>query len=320
VSVLLPVYNGVRDVERAVRSIQQQTLGNWELLIQDDGSTDGTLELCKALAASDERISVSANGRNLGLAPTMNRLVSEARGRYSAIQEQDDRSTLNRLALEVEVLESDPEVGLVSGIAAWVDDDDQVISHFPGMLSQGKPFPRDRLEMVRLLYVEQCKVVNAACMFRQSAVASMSPPFDEVAKMSIDWQFFVHLAHKWRVHGIPEVLVHMKRGKQHVHMTRNWALRYAEARRCIRVLYQHYRREESSPIDHRLYRQAMASELALEGRFYGRARGVLLILRAIAYDPASHHAWRAARAIAAHGTKRALLLAGLGRQQTGTKP
>jgi len=106
VSVVLPVYNGARWLERAIDSIVAQTLEDWELLIVDDGSTDDSLRLCQASAAKDIRIRVFRNLTNQGLARTMNRLVSLSSGRYIAVQEQDDVSHRERLAREVEVLDS----------------------------------------------------------------------------------------------------------------------------------------------------------------------------------------------------------------------
>ena len=127
VSVVLPVCNGAPYIERAIRSILAQTWQDWELLAVDDGSTDESFSLCQALATEDTRIRVFRNATNQGLARTMNGLVALARGRYIAVQEQDDVSHPERLAQEVEVLESRPDVGLVSGIAAWIDDDEQML-------------------------------------------------------------------------------------------------------------------------------------------------------------------------------------------------
>lgn len=83
VSIVLPVYNGEEFVIDAIRSIQNQTFLDWELIILDDGSSDNSLEICKKSSANDQRISVYANGANLGLAKTMNKLVRLARGKYS---------------------------------------------------------------------------------------------------------------------------------------------------------------------------------------------------------------------------------------------
>lgn len=292
VSVVLPVFNGEKFVAEAIHSIQSQTLTDWELVIVDDGSHDRSFEICRDMANQDGRIRVFRNERNLGLARTMNRLVSLARGKYIAIQEQDDVSVPERLAWEVEVLESDKEIGLVSGIAAWLNDEGQVFAYFPGLLVQGKQYPQDRPKMVKFLYTEQCKVVNAACMFRRSIANEISGPFDEKAKISIDWQFFLHVAHRYRIWGIPKVLVKMRRGEKHQSVTKNKDLQFHEARRCIRLIYDYYRTNPDSSINYWLYRKAMATEMILEGRYYSGIRGWLRLIQAIVYDPLSKHAWK----------------------------
>src|SRR5437879_1007015 len=291
VSVVLPVYDGGALVSLAIRSIQLQDFTDWELIVVDDGSQDESLDICRKLARADARIHVFSNETNRGLAETMNRLVSLARGKYIAVQEQDDLSEPWRLGLEVQALQQRPEVALVSGVAAWINDEGKVFKHFPGLLHRGDQYPQERSAMVSFLYTEQCKVVNAACMFRRSAVEEIHGPFDAEARMSIDWQFFVHLAHRHRIFGIPRVLVRMRRGSRHQSLTRKKELQFQEARRCIRLLYERYSKHGSSPINHLLYRKAMATELILEGRFYGRMKGFILLLQAIVSQPTKRETW-----------------------------
>jgi glycosyltransferase involved in cell wall biosynthesis len=291
VSVVLPVYNGAAFVEEAIRSIQRQECADWELLIVDDGSTDVSLNLCRSLAEQDLRIRVFSNDVNQGLARTMNRLVSLARGRYIAVQEQDDVSEPSRLDLEVQALAERPEVALVSGVAAWIDDDGRVFNYFPGLLHQGGQYPQDLAAMVRFLYTEQCKVVNAACMFRRELVNEIPGPFDPEARMSIDWQFFLHVAHRHQILGLPVVLVRMRRGPDHHSLTHKKELQFHEARRCVRLLYKLYVKDKCSPINYLLYRKAMATELMIEGRSHSRAKGFFRLLQAAIYQPTKVNVW-----------------------------
>jgi glycosyltransferase involved in cell wall biosynthesis len=284
VSVVLPVYNGAAFVEQAVHSILEQTLVDWELLIVDDGSLDDSRQICENLARSESRVRVYANEQNLGLARTMNRLVALSGGKYIAVQEQDDISEPGRLALEAGVLDAQPEVGLVSGVAAWMDGEGKIFNHFPGLLHRGEQYPQDRAGMVRFLYTEQCKVANAACMFRRTLVEAIPGPFDPAARMSIDWQFFLHAAHLQRIHGIPQVLVRMRRGGGHRSLTANKDLQFREARRCIQKIHARYRDRRDSPVK-RNYRRAMATQLVLEARSRGGLRGLALLGLAFLYCP-----------------------------------
>ena len=292
VSVIIPIYNGSNYLNDAVNSIRMQSFTNWEMLLLDDGSQDGSFELAEYLSHTDSRIHVNHHEKNLGLATTMNHLVKLAKGRYIAVQEQDDVSCPDRLWKEYEVLTKKKDVGCVSGIAAWLNDEGLVFALFPGILAARKQqYPHDFTEMVKFLYIDQCKVVNAACMFRQELISKIDGPFDENARMSIDWQYFLHLAHFTKFWGIPEVLVRMRRGRSHNSLTKKKELQFYEARRCINLIYKQYSHNPNSPINRSLYNKAMSTELYLEARTFGKLPGGLRILHALMYNPANHLAY-----------------------------
>ena len=90
VSVVMPVYNDERYLEAAVRSVMAQTFGDWELIIVDDGSTDGTPTIAARLAAEDPRIRLVKNIENRGVAASRNRGLALCRGEYVALLDGDD--------------------------------------------------------------------------------------------------------------------------------------------------------------------------------------------------------------------------------------
>lgn len=90
VSVVMPLYNAENYVGEAIRSVQSQTCGDWELLVIDDGSRDDSLKIAQRLAAEDPRIAVHANPRNMGVAGTRNRGLDLARGDWVAFLDSDD--------------------------------------------------------------------------------------------------------------------------------------------------------------------------------------------------------------------------------------
>jgi glycosyltransferase involved in cell wall biosynthesis len=295
VSVVLPVYNGEAFVAGAIRSIQDQTFSDWELLVCDDGSQDGSARACESIAASDSRIRLVHNPKNLGLAPTMNRLVGLAQGEFCAIQEQDDVSLPERLSVEVEEFERHPEAAVVAGIAGWMVDGDTVKGYFPWFLKIGDQYPADRDELIRFLYVFQSKIANATAMIRMSLFRSRGLRFDDAARMAIDWQFYVDAAHSSGVRGIPKVLANVRRGSDRASLTSHKDLQFREARRCIRVLYDRYRDRPDSPIDSRLYRRALGNQLLLEARYFGPRKGVGLLLRSLWLWKTHRRAWKTAK-------------------------
>jgi glycosyltransferase EpsE len=121
VSVVTTVYNGEPYAERAIPSILAQTYGDFEFILVDDGSTDRTPEILRQLAGRDPRVRVFSPGR-LGVAAAANYGIAQARGEYIARQDFDDRSYPDRLRLQVEFLDSHPDVGVVGGYYLLVDE------------------------------------------------------------------------------------------------------------------------------------------------------------------------------------------------------
>lgn len=122
ISVLMGVYNCEDTLIQAVRSVQAQTYQNWEMIICDDGSKDGTLALAQALASEDERIRLLRNEQNLGLNRTLNRCLAAATGEYIARMDGDDESLPERLEMQVAFLEQHPEFQIVSSPMILFDE------------------------------------------------------------------------------------------------------------------------------------------------------------------------------------------------------
>lgn len=113
VSLLMAAYNNAGYIKAAIDSVLRQTYLNWELVIVDDGSTDGTFELALALAQNEPRIRVFTNGKNKGYNSTMIRLSELAEGDLWAHFDSDDM--LEKYALEemVDAFKSNPHVALI---------------------------------------------------------------------------------------------------------------------------------------------------------------------------------------------------------------
>jgi glycosyltransferase involved in cell wall biosynthesis len=115
VSVGMPAYNAVRYIEAAVESILQQSLTDLELIVQDNASTDRTVELCEAIAARDPRVRVIRNPVNLGVNPNYRIVAENACGEYfkwHSANDLIDRDYLERCA---EVLDKRRDVVLAFG-------------------------------------------------------------------------------------------------------------------------------------------------------------------------------------------------------------
>jgi len=106
----MPVHNGAGYLGDAIRSILAQTHKDFELLIIDDGSTDGSVGVINEF--SDPRIRLERNPVNLGLIATLNRGLELARGEFIARMDADDISLPERLACQLELMRTRPQLGV----------------------------------------------------------------------------------------------------------------------------------------------------------------------------------------------------------------
>jgi glycosyltransferase involved in cell wall biosynthesis len=131
VSVVVPLYNYARWVEAAIESVIGQTLADWELIVVDDGSTDGGDAIAAAyvLRFPSKIRCLSHPGRsNLGAGATRNLGIQHASGRYIAFLDADDIWLPSKLERQVEILDRFPEVGLTYGIFTCVDENAQPLT------------------------------------------------------------------------------------------------------------------------------------------------------------------------------------------------
>lgn len=120
VSVVMSVYNGERFLNEAVDSILNQSFGDFEFIIIDDGSTDSTGPLLDAYQKRDPRICVY-HQENRGLVESLNRGCKAAQGQYIARMDADDIAVRNRLLWQLKFMEGHPEVGVVGGAIEFID-------------------------------------------------------------------------------------------------------------------------------------------------------------------------------------------------------
>lgn len=115
VSVVMAVHNEAEYLSDAVESILNQSYSNFEFIIVDDGSTDGSVDIVESI--SDDRIRLQVNESNRGLPTSLNRGIRASRGKYVARMDADDRSEMSRLEKQVGVLDEEPSVHVVG---CWI--------------------------------------------------------------------------------------------------------------------------------------------------------------------------------------------------------
>lgn len=114
ISLIMSVYNGEDYLAEAIESVLNQTFREFELIIINDCSTDGTSEILEKYASMDSRVKVHTNEVNLRLPSSLNKAMSYAQGKYIARMDADDICLPDRLARQFDFMEKNPHIALSS--------------------------------------------------------------------------------------------------------------------------------------------------------------------------------------------------------------
>lgn len=156
VTIGVPVYNGERYLHETFESIDAQTFADFEVVISDNASTDGTEWICRDYVARNPRARYRRNHRNVGIAANFGRLVREARGEYFKLANADDRFDPRLLGECVAVLDAHPEVALCYGKTTLIDEHGKTIRRYEDNLDLRQPRARTRFRLV----LERLRLVN----------------------------------------------------------------------------------------------------------------------------------------------------------------
>ncbi len=145
VSIGLPVYNGDNYLIETLDSLLAQTYTDFELIICDNASTDGTAEICQAYAARDDRIRYFRNETNVGAARNYNLTWEYARGEYFKWAAHDDPCAPQLIERCVTALDSMPDVIMAYGRTILIDSQGDIIEYHTDGFNLVSPHPHERL-------------------------------------------------------------------------------------------------------------------------------------------------------------------------------
>ena len=195
ISVILPVFNGEASLAQAINSACLQDVVDMEVILLDDGSSDDSFNIMKAY--SNSRIRCVSHG-NKGLAGTLNRGISLARGRYIARQDQDDLALPGRFARQLAFLEANPGIAMVG---TW----SQIYSgDVPAQRFHRHPSSNEALQL-ELLFDNP--FVHSSMMIRVDVLQEMGGYSEDKSRQPPeDYELWSRIAREHRVANIPEVL------------------------------------------------------------------------------------------------------------------
>ncbi len=124
VTIGIPFLNGRETLYNAIQSVFAQSIQDWELILADDGSSDGSLQL--ALSVRDPRVTVISDGLNRGVVYRHNQIAAAARGKYLAKLDDDDVMHPHRLQQQIQYLEANPAVDVVGSSVLTISAEGKV--------------------------------------------------------------------------------------------------------------------------------------------------------------------------------------------------
>ena len=197
ISVCMPVYNAERYLGEAVESILTQTLGDFELLALDDGSTDGSLRILQHYAAHDPRIRLISRP-NKGLVTSLNELVDQARGEFLARMDADDITMPERFEKQVDYLRAHPDCAVV-GCRVWeTDADGDTVAEYPTLSDH------DEIDAFHFRLMGPA-LLHPSVMMRRAAVQAIGGYRSFAVSEEVD--LYLRLAEHWRLGRVPDYLL-----------------------------------------------------------------------------------------------------------------
>jgi glycosyltransferase involved in cell wall biosynthesis len=206
VSIGMPTYNRCERLERAVESVLAQTHTALELTISDNGSTDGTEELCRRIAVRDPRVNYVRHPSNRGSTENFNFIFETLRGDYVMVLGDDDWIDQGYVAACLEVLQAEPEVAVVVGRSRYYTTSGEYVSE---LASPPEVLHDSPAERVRAYYALEPKPETFYGLLRASALRRAAPMRNVLYNDGILAATLV-LAGKLRA--VPDVAVHRARG------------------------------------------------------------------------------------------------------------
>jgi glycosyltransferase involved in cell wall biosynthesis len=192
VTVLMPVYNGERYLREAIESILSQTFHDFEFLIINDASTDGSVEIINSY--SDPRIRLVHNKTNMGRCATPNKGLDLAKGEYLARMDCDDVCPSTRLEKQLIFLNAHPNVGVCGTWIKLFMGTDLIIKY---------PLTHEEIKCHMIL---GSQLAGASAMFRKKVFLAHHLYYDVNYKLAEDYELWTRCAFATRLANIPEIL------------------------------------------------------------------------------------------------------------------
>lgn len=256
VSVVIPVYNAAAFIKDCVASVIHQTYRDFEIIIIDDGSTDESAEMIRSF--NDQRIRFIQNENNIGLIATLNKAFALCRGKYIARLDADDMALPERLSIQVQFMDSNPELALLGS------------SYFPlsNKTTSAVVLASGKGTIQANLLFNSC-FAHPSVMIRKSALAERNPVFNPAFPHAEDYELWVWMMQHYTIDNIVEPLIHYRLHEQQISKTK--ATEQKDTAQKIRINYLQWLDVPFNSNDYAFHRQLAEGTVEWNTQTYERA-------------------------------------------------
>ncbi|MFA6174996.1 MAG: glycosyltransferase family 2 protein [Phycisphaerae bacterium] len=248
ITVGIPFYNNEKTLLNAVRSILSQTFKDWELILLDDGSTDGSLNVARSI--KDPRIKVISDGRNMKLAARLNQIIDLAQGEYIARMDADDICSPMRIQQQLELLKKNNNIDVVGCGVIYLSDKDIPLGHTTAL--------QNHEEICKQPY-RGFGICHASIIARKSWYRKFR--YDESIQLGQDFNLWLRSYRDSRFANIPEPLYYYR-------FESSYSLKkqFRDRFRSSIYIFEHYKKE--SLYKALFYFLIQYVKIAIEAGFY----------------------------------------------------
>lgn len=200
ISIVMSVYNGEHYLTQAMDSLLSQTFPDFDVIVVNDGSTDGTTRILDDYAKQDLRVRILSNPQNIGLAVSLNRGMEEAGGKYIARMDADDISLPQRLEKQFEFMETHPDVGILGTAIEQIDS--------TGRVTMQRLYPSESILICWQLMYEN-PICHPSVMLRRTLLKNNQYNPDLITAQ--DYDLWSRLAGITLLANLPDVLLRLRK-------------------------------------------------------------------------------------------------------------
>lgn len=277
ISVIIPVYNGEKTIEKTINSVLNQTFTTLEVIVINDGSTDSTLNVIENI--NDSRLQVFSY-QNAGLATSRNRGLSHCVGKYISFIDADDLWTPDKLATQLQLLEANPDAAVAYSWTDYIDSNEQFLKAGRRVTLSGDVYK----QLLQWNFLEN----GSNPLICYEAIQAVGN-FDETLKAAEDWDMWLRLAASYKFVVVPKAQI-LYRVSVHS-MSNNIKVQEIES---LKVIKRAFNSDKAESLQHLknsslayLYKYLTFKSLERPINLYKRWISLQFLCNYIKYNPSS---------------------------------